>query len=168
MEVNLALLIMSIGLVGILTLFPVGLRQGDTATSDTTESAFADLVLNAMRANAQMVTNWNDWQTLPNGTILLQGHQAADQSPNALPITVPTVDSPAGVQIRLGNNIDLIDPASTTDGYLSKGQYLRYSLNFASDANGLLVKAWIQVTNRRYTDVAQAPTYATSFVFMGM
>jgi len=162
MEVNIALLIMAVGLVGILTLFPVGLRQGDAASSDTTESAFADLVLNAMRANAQMVTNWNDWST--NGPAVLLGQPTAN-TPNVMPITVPTVflPSPSGVPIKLG--VNTIGDA-TGDGYLVKGQYLQYSLNVTN--NDLITTAWIQVTNRRYTDITLAPVYATSFVFMGM
>jgi Tfp pilus assembly protein PilV len=155
MEVNIALLIMAVGLVGILTLFPVGLRQGDSASSDTTESAFADLVLNAMRSNAQMVTNWTDWSS--NSVPILLGQSKGTASPNVMPINVPGTSSTSIVGTGTPTEIQ---------NYLVSGQYLQYSLNVTN--NDLIITAWIQVTNRRYTDITRAPIYATSFVFMGM
>lgn len=163
MEVNIALLVMAVGLVGLLSLFPVGLRQGDTATSDTTESAFADLVLNGMHANAQMVTNWNDWLTLTDGNLLILGSPTAT-APNVQPITVPTVINPH-LPIALGTS-KIGDAVS--DGYLIPGQYLQYSLTVVRGQSPMIVTAAIQITNRRYTDVTLAPVYATSFVYMGM
>ncbi len=168
MEVNIALLIMAIGLLGLFSLFQVGLRQSDSATSDTTQSAFADLVLNAMRSNAQMVTNWTDWRTLTNGNLIVLGI-TTPASPLVTPITVPTVTSPGGVPISVGSNIEI--GSATGDGYLKvPGKYLKYSLHLETDTpvDPYVVKAWIQVTTRRYTDVKLAPIYATSFVYMGM
>ena len=61
MEVNIALLLVAVGLMGLLSLFPVGLRQSTLAASDTAQAAFADQVFNAMRANASTITNMNVW-----------------------------------------------------------------------------------------------------------
>ena len=154
MEVNVALLIMAIGVTGILTLFPVGMRQADTATSETTETAFADLVLNGMRANAQMVTNWNDWTTLTtSGSSLLLG-----QSGRGSPILLGSTPAAMGDQ--------------EINDYLVSGQYIHYSLTLGDDPSihpsPLIKTATIQVTNRRFTDVSTAPTYVTWFVYTGM
>ena len=164
MEVNIALLIMAVGVMGLLSLFPVGMRQGDAATSDTVGSSFADLVLNAMRANAQTVTNWDDWVTLTNGVLL--GVATGSTPPNQ--ITVPTVSSTVNI-LGEGATHEIVQASSTTDGYLITGQYLQYALHLETvNSSPQIVKAWIQVTNRRYDDVSLAPIYATSFVFMGM
>ena len=173
MEVNIALLIMAVGLLGLFSLFPVGLRQSDAATSDTSEAAFADLVLNAMRSNAQMVTNWsggatNGWSVLTNGVAL----GVASSSPASCQVMVPTALNPApNVKIiadGAAHSIPL-SPTSTTDGFLVKGQYIQYALHLEVDpSDSLIVKAWLQVTNRRYTDLTKAPVYATSFAYMGM
>jgi len=150
MEVNLALLIMGIALVALLGLFPVGLRQADAATTDTTEAAFADLVLNSMRASAQTVTSWGDWTNLTSGVAL--GVSASSSSPISI----------NGVNI-LGNGTP-----QTINDYLVSGQYIQYALTLTPGPNPMIVKASIQVTNRRYTDVTKAPIYATSFVYTGM
>ena len=153
MEVNIALLIMAVGLMGLLALFPVGLRQGDSATSDTTEAAFADLVLNAMRANAQMVTNWTDWTALTNSVNL------------GVAGTAPAT----GGQIVYADGTTMIHASRTNiDNYLGTGQHIEYVLTVANGSSALIKTASIQITNRRYTDLSTAPMYATSFVFMGM
>ena len=162
MEVNAALVIVAVGLMGLLALFPVGLHQGDAATADTTEAAFADMVLNAMRANAQTLTNnttdWTTWKGL------------ATTDPSKLVDHV--------VSGSLGSGTGFPTPTHVNDGktneitdYLIQGQYIAYIVNVLNGpggANDRTKMVCIQVTNRKYTDVSHAPIYATSFVYMGM
>lgn len=166
MEINLALLIMAVGLIGSLSLFHVGIRQKSYASSDTVQAAFADLVFNAMRANAQMVTNWDGadgWVALDNGACLGVG----TNSPDYCRITVPTVLDP-NVPILCGGAVQKIGP-TLGDGYLVKGQYLEYTLHLkADDNNNMLINAYLQISTRRYTDLSRSPIYATTFVYMGM
>jgi len=63
-EVNLAILLVALGMMAIFGLFPSGLKQADTAMSDTHAAMFADFVLNGVRANAGTITNWSDWVSL--------------------------------------------------------------------------------------------------------
>jgi type II secretory pathway pseudopilin PulG len=169
MEVNIALLIMAIGILGLFSLFPVGLRQSEAASSDTVQASFADLVLNAMRSNAQMVTNWSGgtdggWVGLTNGIAL----GVAATLPINGKVTVPTVSVPS-VEILGDGQPHTLGDTDDGDGYLIKGQYIQYALHIEPDASDPnIVKAWIQITTRRYTDVTKAPIYATAFVFMGM
>ena len=118
MEVNIALLIMAVGLMGLLSLFPVGLRQGDAATSDTTEAAFADLVLNAMRANAQMVTNWSGadgWVMLTNGVNL--GVAGCSPTTGGSEVFASGTATPIIANTTANNAIE---------NYLVKGQHIEY------------------------------------------
>jgi uncharacterized protein (TIGR02598 family) len=62
-EVNMALLVVSLGLAALLGLFPVALRESGLATSDTTQALFATRVLNAIQANAGTLNTWTDWRT---------------------------------------------------------------------------------------------------------
>lgn len=61
-EVNMALLVVSLGLAALLGLFPVGLRESSLASADTTEAIFATRVLNALQANAADIKTWSDWE----------------------------------------------------------------------------------------------------------
>jgi hypothetical protein len=156
MEVNLALLIMAVGMLGLFSLFPVGLRQSNAASSDTTQAAFATLVLNAMRANAQAVTNWNDWLVLTNGVEL----GVAGYPPTTGGVMVYANGSSTPV---MGNGIKQV-----LNDYLVKDQYLEYALHVCPNSNPLIIDVWIQISTRRYTDLTRTPKYATSFVYMGM
>ena len=168
MEVNIALLIMAVGLLGVFSLFPLGLRQSDAATSDTTQAAFADQVLNAMRANASLVTNWtgvDGWTrltTAPIGMYLGVNGNLPTPPGNQRKLSVPL--SSGGTQDILCDGIE-----HEIEGYLLPDHYIKYVLHLQDDPNTTLIKiAWIQVTDRRYTSVGNTPVYATSFVYMGM
>ena len=165
MEVNIALLIVGVGLMGVMALFPVGLRQGDSASSDTTQAAFADLVLNAMRANAQMVTNWNTatdpnqrWVNLTNGVALGVGSSA--------PTTAGSLVYAAGTATPIIGN----GSPQTINDYLVPGQYIQYELHLEAEnpSDPLVIKAWMRISTRKYTELSRAPYYATSFIYMGM
>ncbi len=157
MEINLALLIMAVGLLGIFSLFPVGLRQSNASTADTAQAAFATMVFNAMRANAQIVTNWNDWLVMTNGNNfgingdrMTTGGQYLDEI------------APEPGASQYPNFVGQIP------GYLGEGQPLRLKISLAQDTNPRIITACIQTTPRRYTDIEKEPKYATSFIYMGM
>lgn len=63
-EVNLAILLVALGMVTLFGLFPAGLREGESAVKDTQVALFADFVMGGLRANASTITNWNDWRTM--------------------------------------------------------------------------------------------------------
>jgi prepilin-type N-terminal cleavage/methylation domain-containing protein len=59
-EVNLAIFIISIGMLTLFSLFPMGLRQVGDANAATQEALFADYVLSTIRAEARLL-NSEDW-----------------------------------------------------------------------------------------------------------
>ena len=157
-EVNIALLLIAFALFALISLFPVGLRQSDQSHSDTIQAAFADQVLTALRANAAAVTNWNDWKTLADGK-LLGVYDATDPSPLMVPAGAGTTQ------------ILLCPPSSpkSINTYLVPNGYISYSLNIqATDASLRMYLAWIQITDRQYTDVSKSPVYCTGFSYLGM
>jgi hypothetical protein len=183
MEVNVALLVLAVGLIGLFSLFPVGLRQSDLATSDTAQAAFAETIFNAMRANAGLVTNFYDsaagrpdgWVNLTNGIAL----GVADDTIGGFAgrrIAVPKFSGGTVNIIGDGQPHEIVAASSLqTDGYYAKGKYIKYKLHIEDDPNdphdpsdGCIKRVWIQVTDRPYTVVARSPVYGTSFVYMGM
>ena len=169
MEVNVALLLMAIGLLGLFSLFSIGLRQSGMATSDTAQTAFADQIFNAMRANASLVTNWTDWVSLTNGVAL----GVSTSSDPTRQINLPA--GSGNVQITVGGGF----LASTAErqnhqlaGYLNGSRFIEYELHIEADpqdlGNGTLYRAWMRVVDRQHADLENAPVYVTAFVFMGM
>lgn len=63
MEVNLAILMVALGLLSLFSLFPAGLRESQGGIMDTQEAMFADHVLSTLEGTAQTITNWSGWGT---------------------------------------------------------------------------------------------------------
>ncbi len=73
-EVALALLVVSVGLMGVFALFPHGLDQSRKAIQETQAAAFADDIFNGYRALAKSRWSTLDSQPLPvAGVSLWQG-----------------------------------------------------------------------------------------------
>ncbi len=152
-EINIVLLVIGIGLVALLGLFPVGLRQAGLATSDTATSMFADQVLSALHGQASTITNWTKWVSFK--TSVLEG---------------VSVD---GTAIKAIDNADDENSFFELNKYLGvEGSTIRYQLVFASVAEplafgGRLMRAAIRVSDRDQGNITQFPIYCTDFVFMG-
>ncbi len=61
MEVNIAIALISVGLLAIFSLFPLGLKESNLSVSDNHEAMFANHVLSCMESNAMQISNWSDW-----------------------------------------------------------------------------------------------------------
>jgi len=80
MEVNLAVFIMAVGVLGMVALYPLGFRESQQSQDAVSGSALADAVLNPMVA-ALSATNitWTSWrQAVGGGTPGLSSIQPAD------------------------------------------------------------------------------------------
>ena len=144
-EINLVLLIVGIGLVALLGLFPVGLRQASLATGDTVQALFADQVLDTLQAQASTITNWTEWAAF--GTSVLKDAKVGSHA------------------LKANQEVKLSD-------YLVDGATIRYRLVFKPvtaplDFGGRLVRAAIQVSDRAEGDLSKATVYCTDFVFQG-
>ena len=68
MEVNMAVFVMAIGILGMVALFPLGLREGVQARADLKQSMFADHALNQLVAIlSQTNMTWQIWEDLADG-----------------------------------------------------------------------------------------------------
>ena len=144
-EVNLVLLIVGVGLVALLGLFPVGLRQAGLATGDTVQAVFADQVLNTLQAQASTITNWTEWATFQTSVLK---------------------------DAKIGSHLLKADQEVKISDYLVDGATIRYRLVFKSvtaplDFGGRLMRAAIQVSERAEGDLSKATVYCTDLVFMG-
>jgi len=65
MEVNMAVFVMAIGILGMVALFPLGLREGVQARADLKQAMFADHTLNQIVAVlSQTNVTWTVWKGL--------------------------------------------------------------------------------------------------------
>lgn len=60
-EVNLAIMLVALGLLGLFGLFPAGLREGEAGLVETHAAVFADYVLSGVRAKAGDISSWEEW-----------------------------------------------------------------------------------------------------------
>lgn len=63
-EVNMAIFIMAVGIMSMVALFPLGLRESTQGSADLKQSMFADYVLNQVVAAASETNiTWTQWQS---------------------------------------------------------------------------------------------------------
>jgi prepilin-type N-terminal cleavage/methylation domain-containing protein len=60
-EVSLAMMIISVGMITLFGLFPASMKQGEEAYQDTHTAQFAEYVLNGMRANFDTASDFSQW-----------------------------------------------------------------------------------------------------------
>jgi prepilin-type N-terminal cleavage/methylation domain-containing protein len=142
-EVNMALLVVGIGLAALLGLFPAALRESSLAAEDTTQAMFAEQVFNMMHANAQSIKTWSGWN--------------AGKTNFLANVCVPDEN---------GGMVNIDAGYHTVANYLMHGNYVVYDLKIQQDSD--IVKAWMRIADRRNTDITKNPVYYTEFVFMGM
>ena len=62
MEVNMAVFVMAVGILGLVALFPLGLRESYQGKADLQQSMFADYALNQLvAALSQTNITWSEW-----------------------------------------------------------------------------------------------------------
>lgn len=101
MEVNIALLVIAVGLTSLLALFPVGLRESNTATADTVQSAAASYIFARLHANAEE----NDWGENPRAVI----GKGFSFNNTTVPFAGNDAQGFAGTPVRYQLKIDAVD-----------------------------------------------------------
>ena len=146
-EVNMALLVVSLGLAALLGLFPVGLRESSLATADTTEAIFATRVLNALQANAADITTWDEWKDNTEFTKGIDIDSAALNGDDS----VQTIEKAGGIQ---GNTIrymlDLGSVAGTTPPGGGVGRIRYAAIRVADDKYSAITNNVVYYTEFRY------------------
>ena len=65
MEINMAVFVMAVGILGMVALFPLGLREANQGRADLKQSMFADHALNQLTGLlTQPEVRWSDWVDL--------------------------------------------------------------------------------------------------------
>ena len=65
MEINMAVFVMAVGILGMVALFPLGLREGSQGRADLKQSMFADHALNQLTGLlSQTNITWSQWKAL--------------------------------------------------------------------------------------------------------
>ena len=65
MEVNMAVFVMAVGILSLVALFPLGLRESVQGKQDLQQSMFADFALNQMvAALSQTNLTWTEWVSM--------------------------------------------------------------------------------------------------------
>ena len=113
MEVNMAIFVMAVGVLSMVALFPLGIRESVQSQADLKQTMFADYLLNAIVSAASnpdlpWLAQWRSW-ALNNS---LEGEEAdyQVQNLNTLPNFVETIvnhaeteynrDQPSRLQLR--------------------------------------------------------------------
>lgn len=66
MEVNMAVFVIAIGILSMVALYPLGLRESTQGQADLKQAMFADYVLNqAVAAASQTNITWTQWSSVP-------------------------------------------------------------------------------------------------------
>ncbi len=115
-EVTLALMVISVGMLSVIGLFPLGLDQNSRAIADTHAALFADEVLSGLRACA--ADNWADFDVT-----LVSLPVAADTEWGGTLMTNYITGTNVEVNVYTNYNTNLVDHA------------LRYRLNLTSNGN---------------------------------
>lgn len=91
-EVNLAIMIIAVGLLVLFSLFPAGLKQGESAYRDTQAGLFADYIFAGLRINVENIDSWADWTNMTTFVALAVDGLTVD--------TVPIVPTATSVAVK--------------------------------------------------------------------
>ncbi len=141
-EVNLAIFVISVGMLTLFSLFPAGLRQVATSHEATQEALFADHVFSTMRAEARLLSS-GDWLDM-------------DTFINAVLSDLPIQPSDEVQRVTFG----------------TEDQYMRYFLEIAAAGDGRRrVTLWCKAQEFGPTGdtfIRDASRFYTEFVYSGM
>ena len=140
MEVCLVMLVFAIAISTILAFFPVALRQGNSAVTDSVVTSFADYVLNSLQANAAKM-EWGDWggdfEKNITKDIMVDGNTKLEY------LTQQTVEDYLGVD----------------------DSTIKYKLDFSG--SGRVRQITLYVTDNKYADVTKGHTFVSHVIYLG-
>ena len=153
-EVNMAIFVMAIGVLSIVALYPLGLRESTQGSADLKQSMFADYVLNqAVALASQTNVLWSQWWS---GTPKAQGPRIANLSGQV----------PDFIGATLFNSIRDAYPEMKRDVHYKIGCWI---VPGASDRiMGILVQSTDQIkTVTDFNQVTNNPIYYAEVMFQG-
>lgn len=150
-EVNLAILLVGVGLFAIFALFPRGLQESDMAVQDTHEAMFGNAVISAIEGNAAAIADWDTWTDLS----ALSG---ALREGMIMRNIVLTAD---------GGGLKATDTALMFPPNSNPQRYITYQLLVLprGDTQGRLIKVFLKVASGRDRSLATCRDYYTELIY---
>lgn len=156
-EINMAIFVMAIGVLAMVALYPLGLRESNQGQADLKQSMFADFVLNQVVAvAAQTNVTWSDWSRIPK----LEGRRINDLSDK-----VPTWIMQGGGQ-SLEANISEAFPG------MKKDKHYKIACCIVPGASDRIMGVMVQSTEMgeaisKFDQVTNNPIYYAEVMFQG-
>ena len=159
-EVCLVMLIFGVAVTSLMALFPVSLRQGNMAVSDSVVTTFADAVMNALAANAadDAMRDWAKWEQEAEFAKAIGANVFIDLGKG------PGTGTPLNCD---GSEVDV-------DNYLGiPKSHIKYKLEFAQvteprDYGGHLYRATLRVTDNKTANVStNGSVFVSYFTYLG-
>ncbi len=168
-EVCLVMLIFGVAVSSLMALFPVSLRQGTLAVSDSVVSSFGDSVMNSLAGVASSMQSKNDWLKWVT----------EDAFKNAIKSKGIKVDT-SGTNLK-GDKPLQVGVEDTVEDYLGlapdknskKGRVdIRYRLEIAKvnkpeEYDGRLYRASLHVTDNPSLDLDNGTVFVTYLAYTG-
>lgn len=164
-EISLVLLLFGSAVGGLLSFFSVGLRQENSAMSDTVQSMFAFDVLGQIEAKAAEINDLSIWNSEKSIKSKLQNNLTVGTNSKKIKFT--------GIYKGIGNDDKFADKSfdmsELLEDYPKERSYIRYNLDivevrnpvdFGKDGSPRLWRVSIWVTDRRDA----IPTDNTPFI----
>jgi len=156
MEVNVAIFVMAIGILGLVALYPLGLRESTQGQADLKQSMLADYLLNqAVAAASSTNVTWTEWTAWANNYRPSEG--------DAMTLNASSV--PDFVKKYLKNNKPDWNKAPDEEN-----QYrIRCCLvpGFSDRIMGILVMSTDLESVREYSQYSNNPVYYAEAMFQG-
>ncbi len=147
-EVNLAILLLAVGLFGLMSLFPLGLQESKQNVSDTYEAMFADHILNSFQGKASTVSNWSDWVDSAGFKAMLD----KDLYP---------LETEGWTNTAVGGGVNFPEDAADN--------WIRYEITISSTEDESRKQCRVRVARGQLGDFEEAvEEYLTEMTFVGM
>lgn len=177
------MLIFGIAVSSLMALFPVSLRQGSMAVSDSVVTTFGDAVMNAIAGRAASMQSPDDWSTWKKATGTGSFPQKVIED-----LTIDTQGSPTGggnEKLALGEHVikDYLGISKISSGGNSKSGVvnIKYRLDITpvdtvndgkldktAKFGWRLYRAILHVTDNEYSDVVETGVvFVTYLLYLG-
>ena len=151
-EVCLVMMIFGIAVSSLMALFPVSLRQGNQAVSDSVVTTFGDSVMNALAGRASSMQTIDDWRYWKNQNLF-------------------KTEVVKGLKVYDGGSDDLKLGEHTVEDYLGTGENvtIKYKLEIApvntTQFGPRLYRAILYASDNKYANIDEAGTVFVTYMF---
>ena len=170
-EVCLVMLIFGVAVSSLMALFPVSLRQGTQAVSDSVVSAFGDSVMNSRAGVASSMQGEADWATWKSEskfkTAIIKGVKVDTSGDN------PKGDQKGQLRVGVEDKIeDYLGLGKKANNSKSGRINIRYKLYIApvnqpDNYGGRLYRAILYVTDNPSLDLDYGTIFVTYLAYLG-